>query len=63
MFFLPDGHGFWMVKGDREELYKLFWPDSQTLLTKGEFLLGEFKYATAVTRASSWPSSASKRNA
>jgi len=50
MFFLPNGQGFWMVKGDREELYKLFWSDvSQTLLTKGEYLFGDFKHAIAVT--------------
>lgn len=45
MFFFPDGHGMWMVKGDFQMLEELWFTEtSQTLLVKGAWLLEDFGY-------------------
>ncbi|HEY5663375.1 MAG TPA: hypothetical protein VIS05_04995 [Ilumatobacter sp.] len=45
MFFFPDGHGMWMVKGDFETLDQLWFAEAaQHLLAKGRWLLEDFGY-------------------
>lgn len=45
MFFFPDGHGMWMVKGQFETLQQLWMTDeAQRLLVKGRYLLQDFGY-------------------
>ena len=45
MFFFPDGHGMWMVKGDFQTLEQLWFEDeAQHLLAKGTWLLEDFGY-------------------
>ncbi len=43
-FFFPNGHGLWMVKGDRGTLLAEYMAErSQHLNTKGELLLQDFR--------------------
>ncbi|NNE96656.1 MAG: hypothetical protein HKN24_11575 [Acidimicrobiales bacterium] len=50
MFFFPDGHGMWMVKGEFETLQQLWMTDEgQHLLIKGRYLLEDFGYEFART--------------
>jgi hypothetical protein len=45
MFFFPDGHGMWLIKGDFETLERLWMTDeAQHLLLKGRWLLEDFGY-------------------
>lgn len=45
MFFFPDGHGMWMVKGEFETLERLWMTDeAQHLLVKGRYVLEDFGY-------------------
>lgn len=44
MFFFSDGHGEWMVKGNRSALLDLYMsPEGQRLITKGGLLLEGFR--------------------
>jgi hypothetical protein len=45
MFFFPDGHGMWMVKGEFQTLEQLWFTDrAQHLLAKGGWLLEDFGF-------------------
>ena len=49
-FFLPDGWGMWMVKGERRVLEELVHSDeSRRLLAKGTLLLDAYRWALAET--------------
>lgn len=50
MFFFPQGHGMWMIKGEFQTLEELWLTDeSQHLLAKGYWLLEDFGYEFART--------------
>ena len=50
MFFFPDGHGMWMVKGEFETLEQLWYTDErQRLVVKGRWLLEDFGYELVQT--------------
>lgn len=45
MFFFPDGHGMWIIKGEFETLESLWMTDkAQHLLVKGRWLLEDFGF-------------------
>lgn len=45
MFFFPDGHGMWMVKGEFQALEELWYTEeAQHLLAKGNWLLQDFGF-------------------
>ncbi len=50
MFFLPDGTGIWIVRGDREALAVDIATDtSERLIARGQLLLEGFRFDLAVT--------------
>lgn len=49
-YFMPDGWGMWMVKGERRVLEELVQSDeSRRLLAKGTLLLAAYRWALADT--------------
>ncbi len=45
MFFFPDGHGLWLVKGDHDQLLALYEADATVrLICKGALLLADLTY-------------------
>ncbi|MGD9751245.1 MAG: hypothetical protein AB7W59_09640 [Acidimicrobiia bacterium] len=50
LYFLPDGSGMWIVKGEQARLEALFnAPVTQLLNTKGMLLLADYRWSFGVT--------------